>query len=144
MATRQESFGLTKEEFRTGAKPMAYSVGKKEIEAESGETAPIQLGEIHATDGLSEAILQSFLESHLPSINGCYTGTGETLTVRKKELALSLMVDPAGWVIKVVSMEGKKKISPLETCIIQKLKSLRFPTPRTGKGVRVTITFLLH
>ncbi len=143
-AMRQESLGFIKEECRPGDKPMADSLAEKAVEPKSDETAPIQLGEIHSTEGLSEGFLKSFLESHLPSINGCYTGAVRTLAVLKKELVFTLMIDPAGWVIKVVSKEGKKKTSPLEKCIIKKLKSLRFPAPRTGKGVRVTITFLLN
>jgi len=66
------------------------------------------------------------------------------LALLKKELVITLMIDPAGWAIRAVSKAGKKRTSALEKCIIQKLKSLRFPAPRTGKGVRVTITFLLN
>ncbi|MCP4666441.1 MAG: VWA domain-containing protein [Deltaproteobacteria bacterium] len=143
-AMREENLDITKGECRTGAKPMADSSAKKDVEPESHETAPIQLGEVHSTEGLSEGLLESFLKSRLPSINPCYTGAVRVLDVLKKGLVFTLMIDPAGWVRRAVSNQGRNKISPLETCIIQKLKSLRFPLPKTGKGVKVTITFLLH
>jgi Ca-activated chloride channel family protein len=142
-AMKQESFGLVKEECRPEDKPMVGSLEGKTIEPKSDETLPIQLGEIRATEGLSMDFLRSFLESHLPFINGCYTGAETTLSILKKELVFSLTIDAAGRVIGVVSEEGKKKITPFEECMIQKLKSLHFPAPRSGKVVKVTITFLL-
>jgi Ca-activated chloride channel family protein len=143
-ALRQESIGIVKEEYRSGDRPMVDHAAEKAIEPKSDETVPIQLGEIHSTEGLSEDFLKSFLERHLPSINGCYTRAAATLSMRKKELVFSLMIDAAGRVIRIVSEGGDKKISPFEACMIQKLKSLHFPAPRSVKRVKVTLTFLMN
>ena len=126
-------------------------VHKKEdrvtTEPEKDAAAPdkniIELGRITGTGGLSETSIREFFEKQMPSFNACYKQVQKKQSQLKGKIVFRLVVDSAGQVINVHRDKGVNTPGAFETCMLQKLKKLRFPAPEKGIKTVIQVTFLL-
>ncbi len=126
-------------------------VHKKEdrltTEPEKDAAAPdkniIELGRITGTGGLSETSIRKLFEKQMPSFNACYKQVQKKQSQLKGKIVFRLVVDSAGQVINVHRDKGVNTPGTFETCMLQKLKKLRFPAPEKGIKTVIQVTFLL-
>ena len=103
----------------------------------------IKLGKISVNGGLRREAVVTILEKFVPTINRCYDKKCWWQWNLKKEFIFTLNVDSSGRVTKVIRSSGTRKVKALEGCMIQKLKTLRFLSPKGSKTGSITVTFLL-
>ncbi len=126
-------------------------VHKKEdrltTEPEKDAAAPdkniIELGRITGTGGLSETSIRELFEKQMPSFNACYKQVQKKQSQLKGKIVFRLVVDSAGQVINVHRDKGVNTPGAFETCMLQKLKKLRFPAPEKGIKTVIQVVFVL-
>ena len=114
-----------------------------EMDAASRDKNVIELGKITVTGGLSETSIQELLEKQMHSFNTCYKQALEKPSQLKGNIVFRLVVDPAGQVIDVRLDKGINNAKVFETCMLQKLKKLRFPATEKGIKTVIQVAFLL-
>ncbi len=114
-----------------------------EMDAASRDKNVIELGKITVTGGLSETSIQELLEKQMHSFNTCYKQALKKPSQLKGKIVFRLVVDPAGQVIDVRLDKGINYAKAFETCMLQKLKKLRFPASKKGIKTVIQVTFLL-
>jgi hypothetical protein len=75
--------------------------------------------------------------------NTCYKQIPKKPSQLKEKIVFTLVVDPVGQVINVHLYKGVNTAKEFETCMLQKLKKLRFPTPEKGIKTMIQVAFLL-
>ncbi len=126
---------------------MAGKVEAEELHLECKDESAIQgihieLGNIIFQNGLSRSSIQRLLEKHMRLINLCYEQASGSRSDLKGEVIFKLIIDPQGRVTKV-HVASTSKDKGLEECIMKELIKLRFPAPRGGKNVEVSISLIL-
>ena len=124
-----------KKEDRPGTEP--------ELDAAARDKNVIELGEITITGGLSETSVRKPFEKQMHSFNTCYKQIPKKPSQLKEKIVFTLVVDPAGQVIDVRLDKGINNTKAFETCMLQKLKKLRFPAPEKGIKTVIQVAFLL-
>ncbi|MGB5992908.1 MAG: VIT domain-containing protein [Desulfobacterales bacterium] len=114
-----------------------------EMDAAARDKNVIELGEITVTGGLSETSIRELLEKQMHSFNNCYKQAQKKQSQLKGKIVFRLVVDPVGQVINVHLDKGVNNAKAFETCMLQKLKKLRFPAPKKGIKTVIQIAFFL-
>jgi Ca-activated chloride channel homolog len=114
-----------------------------EMDAAARDKNVIELGEITVTGGLSETSIRELLEKQMHSFNTCYKQAQKKQSQLKGMIVFRLVVDPVGQVINVHLDKGVNNAKAFETCMLQKLKKLRFPAPKKGIKTVIKIAFFL-
>jgi Ca-activated chloride channel family protein len=114
-----------------------------EMDAAARDKNIIELGEITVTGGLSETSIRELLEKQMHSFNTCYKQAQKKQSQLKGKIVFRLVVDPVGQVINVHLDKGVNNAKAFETCMLQKLKKLRFPAPKKGIKTVIQIAFFL-
>ncbi|MGB2690512.1 MAG: VIT domain-containing protein [Desulfobacterales bacterium] len=114
-----------------------------EMDAAARDKNVIELGEITVTGGLSETSIRELLEKQMHSFNTCYKQAQKKQSQLKGKIVFRLVVDPVGQVINVHLDKGVNNAKAFETCMLQKLKKLRFPAPKKGIKTVIQIAFFL-
>ena len=114
-----------------------------EMDAASRDKKVIELGKITVTGGLSETSIQELLEKQMHSFNTCYKQALKKPPQLKGKIVFRLVVDPAGQVIDVRLDKGVNNAKAFETCMLQKLKKLRFPAAQKGIKTVIIVSFVL-
>jgi Ca-activated chloride channel family protein len=130
-------------EERTAQKKEDQLTTKPEMDAAARDKNIIELGEIRVTGGLSETSIQEFLEKQMHSFNTCYKQTPTKPSQLKEKIVFTLVVDSVGQVINVHLDKAVNNARAFETCMLQKLKKLRFPAPEKGIKTVIQVAFLL-
>jgi Ca-activated chloride channel family protein len=103
----------------------------------------LELGKFSVTGGLSETFIQELLEKQMHFFNTCYKQALKKQSQLKGKIVFRLVVDPAGQVIDVRLDKGINNAKAFKTCMLQKLKKLRFPAPEKGIKTVIQVAFLL-
>ncbi len=114
-----------------------------EMDAAARDKNVIELGEITVTGGLSETSIRELLEKQMHSFNNCYKQAQKKQSQLKGKIVFRLVVDPVGQVINVHLDKGVNNAKAFETCMLHKLKKLRFPAPKKGIKTVIQIAFFL-
>jgi len=114
-----------------------------EMDAAVRDKKVIELGKITATGGLSETSIRKLLEKQMHSFNTCYKQALKKPSQLKGKIVFRLVVDPAGQVIDVRLDKGINNDKTFETCMLQKLKKLRFPAAQKRIKTVIQVAFLL-
>lgn len=114
-----------------------------EMDAAARDKNVIELGEITVTGGLSETSIRELLEKQMHSFNTCYKQAQKKQSQLKGKIVFRLVVDSVGQVINVHLDKGVNNAKAFETCMLQKLKKLRFPAPKKGIKTVIQIAFFL-
>ena len=114
-----------------------------EMDAAARDKNVIELGEITVTGGLSETSIRELLEKQMHSFNTCYKQAQKKQSQLKGKIVFRLVVDPVGQVINVHLDKGVNNAKAFETCMLHKLKKLRFPAPKKGIKTVIQIAFFL-
>jgi len=114
-----------------------------EMDAASRDKNVIKLGEITVTGGLSEPSIRKLFEKEMHSLNTCYKQSLKKQPQLKGKIDFRLVVDPVGQVINIHLDKGVNSAKAFETCMLQKLKKLRFPASPKGLKTVIQITLLL-
>ena len=114
-----------------------------EMDSAARDKNVIELGEITVTGGLSETSIRELLEKQMHSFNTCYKQALKKQSQLKGKIIFRLVVDPVGQVINVHLDKGVSNAKAFETCMLQKLKKLRFPAPEKGIKTVIQVAFLL-
>jgi Ca-activated chloride channel family protein len=130
-------------EERTAQKKEDQLTTEPEMDAAARDKNIIELGEIRVTGGLSETSIQEFLEKQMHSFNTCYKQTPTKPSQLKEKIVFTLVVDSVGQVINVHLDKAVNNARAFETCMLQKLKKLRFPAPEKGIKTVIQVAFLL-
>jgi len=116
---------------------------ERERDAADRDKNVIELGKITVTGGLSETSIREFLQKQLHAFNTCYKQALKKPSQLKGKIVFRLVVDSAGQIIKVHHDKGVNTPESFETCMLQKLKKLRFPASKKGIKTVIQVTFLL-
>ncbi|MGD8980792.1 MAG: VIT domain-containing protein [Desulfobacterales bacterium] len=103
----------------------------------------IELGKITVTGGLSETSIREFLKNQMHAFNTCYKQALKKQSQLKDTIVFRLVVDSAGQITNVHHNKGVNIPETFETCVLQKLKKLRFPASKKGIKTVIQVTFLL-
>ena len=114
-----------------------------ERDATARDKNVIELGKITVTGGLSETSIREFLKKQLHAFNTCYKQALKKQSQLKDNIVFRLVVDSAGQIINVHHDKGVNTPEAFATCMLQKLKKLRFPAPKKGIKTVIQVTFLL-
>ena len=113
-----------------------------EMDSAAGDKNIIELGKIAVSGGLSETSIRKFFEKKMHSFNTCYTQALKKQSQLKEKIVFRLVVDPVGQVLNVHLHKGVNNAKAFETCMLQKLKKLRFPAPRKGINTVIQVAFI--
>jgi Ca-activated chloride channel family protein len=113
-----------------------------EMDSAAGDKNVIELGKIAVSGGLSETSIRKFFEKQMHSFNTCYTQALKKQSQLKEKIVFRLVVDPVGQVLNVHLDKGVNNAKAFETCMLQKLKKLRFPAPRKGINTVIQVAFI--
>jgi len=130
-----EESRVHKKEDRLGTEP--------EMDAAAREKNVFELGEITVTGGLSETSVRKLLEKQMHSFYSCNKKALKKPSQLKGKIVFRLDVDSAGQVIDARLDKGINNDELLETCILHKLKKLRFPAPEKKIKTVIQVAFLL-
>ncbi len=114
-----------------------------EMDASAHDKNVIELGEITVTGGLSETSIREFLDKQMHFFNTCFKQIPKKPSQLNEKIVFSLIVDSVGQVINVHLDKGVNNARAFETCMLQKLKKLRFPAPKKGIKTVIQVAFLL-
>jgi len=142
LMARKSKAAEVKEESREYKKDAPSSSGAIS-DKEAHKRFHIKLGKISVTGGLKREAITKILEKFIPSVNRCYDKKHWWQWNVKGEFVFKLTVDSSGRVIKARMIVGAKKAKAIENCVIQKLKTLQFPSSKGSKEGTITVTFLL-
>ena len=113
-----------------------------ETDAAARDKNVIELGDITVTGGLSETSVRKLFEKELHSFNTCYKQALKKQSPLKGKIVFRLVVDPVGQVINVHLDKGVNNPRAFESCMLQKLKKLRFPAPQKGIKTAIQVAFV--
>jgi len=114
-----------------------------EMDAGARDKTVIELGKITVTGDLSETSIRELFEKQMDSINPCCKQIPIRPSQLKEKIVFTLVVDPSGQVIDVRLDKGINNAEAFETCMLNKLKKLRFPAPEKGIKIMIQVAFLL-
>jgi Ca-activated chloride channel family protein len=114
-----------------------------EMDAAARDKNVIELVEITVTGGLSETSIRKLLEKQMHSFNTCCKQAQKKQSQLKGKIVFRLVVDTVGQVINVHLDKGVNNAKAVETCMLHKLKKLRFPAPKKGIKTVIQIAFFL-
>ena len=77
------------------------------------------------------------------TINQCYTEILGQQSSPQGKVVVRLTIDAKGNVARIRIDKGNKAYKEFEGCLVQKLKTLHFPTPDRGKQAVVTVAFTI-
>ena len=103
----------------------------------------IDLASVTVTDGLSRDVVKRLFKRHMHTINQCYPERPGQESSPQGKVVVRLTIDAKGNVTRIRIDEGNKAYKKFEGCLVQKLKTLHFPTPDRGKQPVITITFTI-
>ena len=130
-------------EERTAQKKEDQLTTEPEMDAAARDKNVIELGEITVTEGLSEPSIQEFLDKQMHSLNTCFKQAPKNQSQLKGKIVFRLVVDLAGQVIDVRLDKGINNAKAFETCMLEKLKKLRFPASEKGIKTVIQVAFFL-
>ena len=130
-------------EERTAQKKEDQLTTEPEMDAAAHDKNVIELGEIRVTGGLSETSIRELLQKQMHFFNTCYKQALKKTSQLKGKIVFGLVVDSAGQVIDVRLDKGINNARAFETCMLQKLKKLRFPAPEKGIKTVIKVSFVL-
>jgi len=130
-------------EERTAQKKEDQLITEPETDAADRDKNVIELGEITVTGGLSETFIRELLQKQMHSFNTCYKQIPKKPSQLKEKIVFRLVVNPVGQIITVRLDKGVNNAKVFETCMLQKLKNLRFPAPEKGIETVIQVAFLL-
>ncbi len=119
-----------------GRSPASEAVPSTEV------VKDLELRNVDVSEGMSEKAIREKLERHLCALIQCREHAPERRELGGK-VVLKLLVDPSGRIIDVDIEAGARKESQFGRCLIQTLKKLQLPAPRSDKPTTVRLTFLL-
>jgi Ca-activated chloride channel family protein len=120
----------------------AGRISPSEAVPSTDEKRGLELKDVKVREGLPEKTVRNTLERHLPSLDRCCQDAPKRREGSGK-LVFELLVDPSGRIIDVRIEEGAEKEERLSRCMIQALRKLQLPAPRSTKPITIKLTFLL-
>ncbi len=112
-------------------------------EARPSETNLMKLRKVAVSEGLSEHVVRSLIESDMPAITKCYSVASGQRSSLKGEVVFRFVIGSDGRVKEAHMEKGEEKYKDFASCVVKRLKSLQFPVQTGSKDVVVTITLLL-
>jgi Ca-activated chloride channel family protein len=109
-------------------------VAKDERGAERPRESLIGILEVTTTGGLTKEAILEVARSHFGEMDPCYIANAPT-----GKSTVVLTIGPDGTVKDVRVASGTLKGSRIESCVIQKIKAWRFPSPASGREAKVTM-----
>jgi hypothetical protein len=109
---------------------------RAKVEREVGKTREslITILDVTTTGGLAKEAILGVARSHVGEIDPCYA-----VNAPSGKSTVVLIVGPDGTVKEVKIASGTLKGSSMESCVVQKIKAWRFPSPSGGREAKVTI-----
>ncbi|MBF0524746.1 MAG: trypsin, partial [Deltaproteobacteria bacterium] len=104
--------------------------------------AKVSVGRIAAGPGLSEAAIRAEMEKQIHGILSCLAAQAASPSGQKKELNITLSVDPQGGVAKAEVGANWKKFVSSKQCLLDVIKKMHFVPGPGGQTVQVTITLV--
>jgi Ca-activated chloride channel family protein len=114
-----------------------------EMDTATRDKNVIELGKTTVTGGLSETSIRKIFEKQMHSFNTCYQKALKKQSQLKEKMVFRLVVDAVGQVINVHLDKGVNTPKAFETCMLQKLKKMRFPAHEKGIKTVIEVAFLL-
>ncbi|HEX4925633.1 MAG TPA: AgmX/PglI C-terminal domain-containing protein, partial [Bdellovibrionales bacterium] len=93
--------------------------------------------------GLDRDQISEVIQRHLGEVRFCYEQGLQSQPELSGRVAVRFMINAAGQVSTAGVQRSSLRSDSVESCIIQRLKSWKFPEPRGGVNVKVTYPFLL-
>jgi len=93
--------------------------------------------------GLDRDEIAAVIQRHLGQIRFCYEQGLQTRPELNGRVAVKFVISGSGFVSIANVANTSLKSKAVEGCIVQRLKSWKFPEPRGGVNVRVTYPFVL-
>jgi Ca-activated chloride channel family protein len=116
---------------------------ESERDAAARDKNVIELGKITVTGGLSETSIREFLKNQMYAFNTCYKQALKKQSQLRGKIIFRLVVDSTGQIINVHHDKEVNTPEAFETCMLQKLKKLRFPASKKKIKTLIQVTFLL-
>jgi len=123
-------------------KKEAQLTTKPEMDTAARDKNIIELGKITVTGGLSETSIRKLFEKQMHSLNTCYKQILKKQSQLKGKIVFRLAVDSIGQVINVHLDKGVNTPKAFETCMLEKLKKLRFPASQKGIKTLIQVAFI--
>lgn len=93
--------------------------------------------------GLDPDEINAVIQRHIGQVRFCYEQGLQGLPALSGRVAVRFVIANTGFVNMASVANTSLKNSPVESCIVQRLKTWKFPEPRGGVNVRVTYPFVL-
>ncbi|MBM4272266.1 MAG: AgmX/PglI C-terminal domain-containing protein [Deltaproteobacteria bacterium] len=129
MMAMKEARAEYKDEIRRGGYGMAHG-GKVPVIA-------LTVGDVTATKGLAKDEIVKVVEAHTNEIERCFAGSG-----LKEKLILKFVVNPDGTVSNVQALSSIFRDKTLRQCVTEQVKKWQFPSLKSGREVKVTVTLV--
>ena len=104
-----------------------------------GKTAvtALDVKDVTVTKGMAKDRVLKVVQAHTHEIEKCIAGSG-----LQEKLILKFIVNPDGTVRDVQAISGISQGTSLRQCVIEQVKKWRFPSPKSGREVKVTVTLV--
>ncbi|MEQ1877553.1 MAG: AgmX/PglI C-terminal domain-containing protein [Bdellovibrionia bacterium] len=93
--------------------------------------------------GLDRDQINEVIQRHLGEVRFCYEQGLQAQPELSGRVAVRFLINGGGVVASANVSRTSLRSDPVEACILQRLKSWKFPEPRGGVNVKVTYPFLL-
>ncbi len=129
---------LRGEAVRSDSSSLVLREVRKEQEA-SGASVTLAVEKIAVSGGLAKEEVAQVVRKHLSQLEPCFAGR----PFHMKHI-LSLLLSPDGSVLEVEVRDasGRRMNAALKPCVLERVKTWRFPTAKNGRNTRVTLTLI--
>lgn len=117
--------------------------GKLSMIGAAGDSAVPTISRGDKDSGISDSDVAAIVNKNIGQIRFCYEKGLQNQPGMGGRVAVDWVIDGAGSVKSALVRQSSLHSSPVENCIIKKIKAWKFPLPRGGVEVKVSFPFLL-
>jgi Ca-activated chloride channel family protein len=122
---------------------LEHHVAQDSVAETEVSTSQLGLEKIRVTGKLSQPSVKKRLEKQLSQMAACYRVLPEKGRFLDGRVVFEMIIDSSGAVVDLKRVDKGKKYRDLAQCILKHLRNLRFPVPKDGKGVLITVSFVV-
>jgi Ca-activated chloride channel family protein len=103
----------------------------------------LRLEKIRVTGKLSQRSVKKRLEKQLPKMTECYKALVNSSLFMGDRIEFEMIIDSSGTVADLKRVDKGEKYRDLAHCILSHLRNLEFPIFKDGKGLFITVSFVV-
>jgi Ca-activated chloride channel family protein len=120
-----------------------HDMAQGSVAETKASTPRLRLEKIRVTGKLSQRSVKKRLEKQLPQMAACYQALVNKGPFIGDRIVFEMIIDSSGTVADLKRVDKSQKYRDLAQCVLRHLGNLQFPIPKDGKGVFITVSFVM-